>query len=62
MVVDIVHSQTEIVVVRTEDVVAAALDQPLASAHSIMVGGVMSRKKQVMPALLRVARAWRQRA
>jgi manganese-dependent inorganic pyrophosphatase len=62
MVVDIVHSQTEILVAGMEDVVATALDQPLASAHSIMVGGVMSRKKQVIPALPRVARAWRQRA
>jgi manganese-dependent inorganic pyrophosphatase len=62
MVVDIVHSQTEILVVGMEDVIATALDQPLASAHSIIVGGVMSRKKQVVPTLPRVARAWRQRA
>jgi manganese-dependent inorganic pyrophosphatase len=62
MVVDIVYSQTQIPVVGMEDAVATALDQPLASAHSIMVGGVMSRKKQVIPALPRVARAWRQRA
>jgi manganese-dependent inorganic pyrophosphatase len=61
MVVDIVHSQTEILVVGMESTVADAMDQRLASSHSIMVGGVMSRKKQVVPALPRVARAWRNR-
>jgi manganese-dependent inorganic pyrophosphatase len=56
MVVDIVHSQTEILIAGLEEEVAEALGQRLASAHSVMVGGVMSRKKQVVPILPRVAR------
>jgi len=56
MVVDVVHSQTEILIDGMEEEVAAALDQPLASPHSVIVGGVMSRKKQVVPILPHVAR------
>jgi manganese-dependent inorganic pyrophosphatase len=56
MVVDIVHSQTEILIAGLEDEVAEALGQPLTSPHAIQMGGVMSRKKQVVPILPRVAR------
>jgi inorganic pyrophosphatase/exopolyphosphatase len=31
------------------------------SPNSIMVGGIMSRKKQVVPVLPRVARQWKAR-
>lgn len=57
MVVDIVHNETEILVVGMENAVAEALGQPLIAPHSIVVGGVMSRKKQVVPLLPLVARA-----
>jgi manganese-dependent inorganic pyrophosphatase len=62
MVVDVVHSQTEIMIDGMEKEVAAALDQPLASPHSLIVGGVMSRKKQVVPILPRLARQRKNRA
>jgi manganese-dependent inorganic pyrophosphatase len=58
MVVDIVHSQTEILISGMEEEVADALGQHLASPHTITMGGVMSRKKQVVPILRRVARKW----
>jgi manganese-dependent inorganic pyrophosphatase len=60
MVVDIVHSQTEILVTGMEEEVAKAFGQRLASPHSVMMGGVMSRKKQVVPILPRVARQRRE--
>ena len=53
---DVVHSQTEILVVGMEQVVADALGQQLIHPHSISLGGVMSRKKQVVPILPRLAR------
>jgi len=56
MVVDIVHSQTEILIAGMEEEVAAALGQPLISPHSVIVAGVVSRKKQVVPLLPRLAR------
>ncbi len=56
MVVDIVHSQTEILIAGFEQEVAAAMGEPLTSPHSITMAGVMSRKKQVVPILPRVAR------
>jgi manganese-dependent inorganic pyrophosphatase len=56
MVVDVVHSQTEILIAGMEHEVAEALGQRLASPHSVMMGGVMSRKKQVVPILPRAAR------
>ena len=61
MVVDIVHSQTEILIVGLENEVAEMLGQTLDSPHSLTMGGVMSRKKQVVPILPRVARRWKQR-
>jgi inorganic pyrophosphatase/exopolyphosphatase len=42
-----------------EQEVAEAFDQRLASPHSVIMGGVMSRKKQVVPILPRVARRWK---
>jgi len=57
MIVDIVHSQTEILIAGWENEVAAALGQPLFAAHSVLVEGVMSRKKQAVPILPQVARA-----
>lgn len=61
MVVDIVHSQTEILVVGLEKEVAEMLNETLDSPHSLTMAGVMSRKKQVVPILPRVARRWKQR-
>jgi len=58
MVVDIAHSQTEILIVGLEQEVAEALGQRLASPHSVMIAGVMSRKKQVVPILPRIARQY----
>jgi manganese-dependent inorganic pyrophosphatase len=62
MVVDIVHSQTEILIAGLESEVAEAFEEQLASPHSILMGGVMSRKKQVVPILPRIARKWKARA
>ncbi len=59
MVVDVVHSQTEILIIGLEQQVAEALGQRLTTPHSVMLGGVMSRKKQVVPILPRVARQWK---
>ncbi len=56
MVVDIAHSQTEILIAGMEREVAEALGERLVSPHSVIVGGVMSRKKQVVPILPRLAR------
>ena len=56
MVVDIVHSETEIFIAGMEEEIADALGQRLDSPHSVMMGGVMSRKKQVVPILPRIAR------
>ncbi len=59
VVVDVVHSQTEILVVGMEREVAEALGEPLVTPHSIVIGGVMSRKKQIVPILPHVARKWK---
>jgi manganese-dependent inorganic pyrophosphatase len=61
IIVDIVHSQTEILFVGMEQQVADGFGQELMSPNSIMVGGIMSRKKQVVPVLPRVARQWKAR-
>ena len=55
MVVDVVHSETEILIAGMEQAAAEALGQPLTSPHSVILGGVMSRKKQVVPILPRLA-------
>ena len=62
MVVDIVHSQTEILVAGMEHEVAEALGERLASPHSVLFGGVMSRKKQIVLVLPRVARRYKANA
>jgi inorganic pyrophosphatase/exopolyphosphatase len=59
MVVDVVHSQTEILIAGMEQEVAEALGERLTTPHSIVMGGIMSRKKQVVPILPRVARKWK---
>lgn len=59
MVVDLVHNETEILIAGLEEAVARALGQPLASPNSVIVGGVMSRKKQVVPILPGLARQWK---
>ena len=56
MVVDVAHSQTEILIAGLEREVAEALGERLVSPHTVIVGGVMSRKKQVVPILPRLAR------
>jgi inorganic pyrophosphatase/exopolyphosphatase len=59
MVVDVVHSRTEILITGLEEEVAQALVRRLASPHSVMMGGVKSRKKRAKPLLPRVARLWK---
>ena len=59
MVVDIVHSQTEILITGMEEEIAEAFGERLFSPNSIVMGGVMSRKKQVVPILPHVARQWK---
>jgi manganese-dependent inorganic pyrophosphatase len=59
MIVDIVHGETEILVQGMEEAVAEALGQPLVAPHSIIVGGVLSRKKSIVPLLPAVARRWK---
>lgn len=54
MVVDLAQGETEILFVGMEQAVADALGQPLATPNSVVVGGVMSRKKQVVPILPRL--------
>jgi manganese-dependent inorganic pyrophosphatase len=61
MVVDIAHSETEILMVGLEEETAEALGQPLATPHSVVLSGVMSRKKQVVPLLPRLAAEWKLR-
>jgi manganese-dependent inorganic pyrophosphatase len=56
IVVDVAHSQTEILIAGLEREVAEALGERLISPHSVMIGGVVSRKKQVVPILPRLAR------
>jgi inorganic pyrophosphatase/exopolyphosphatase len=51
VVEDIVHGQTEILIVGVEQQVAEAFGQDLSAPHSITLGGIMSRKEQVIPAL-----------
>jgi inorganic pyrophosphatase/exopolyphosphatase len=58
MAVDIVHSQTKILISGLEKEVADAVGQHLASPHTITVDGVMSRKKRPVSILRRVARKW----
>ena len=59
MVVDVVHRQTEILIAGMEQEIAEALGENLVTPHSIVKGGIMSRKKQVVPILPRVARQWK---
>jgi manganese-dependent inorganic pyrophosphatase len=59
MIVDIVHGETEILVQGMEQAVAEALGQSLVAPHSVIVGGVLSRKKQIVPILPIVARGWK---
>ena len=56
IVVDIVHNQTEILIDGMEKEIAEALGEPLVSPHSVTMSGVVSRKKQIVPILPRVAR------
>jgi manganese-dependent inorganic pyrophosphatase len=62
MVVDIAHSETEILLAGLEQEAAQALGQPLTTPHSIVLSGVMSRKKQVVPILPRLAARWKEQA
>lgn len=62
MVVDIVQGQTEILIAGMEETVAEALGAPLTTPHSVTIEGVMSRKKQVVPVLPRIARLAKERA
>jgi manganese-dependent inorganic pyrophosphatase len=59
VVVDIRRDETEILVAGQEQAVAEAFEQDLASPHSIILSGVVSRKKQVVPVLphIRLRRA-----
>ncbi|MFN2289694.1 MAG: putative manganese-dependent inorganic diphosphatase [Anaerolineae bacterium] len=60
MVVDIAHSETEILLAGLEEDTAQALGQPLTTPHSVVLSGVMSRKKQVVPLLPRLAARWKE--
>ena len=60
MLVDIAHSETEIFVAGLEDETAQALGRPLTTPHSVVLSGVMSRKKQVVPLLPRLAARWKE--
>ena len=62
MIVDIVHGETEILIQGMEQAVAEALGQSLVAPHTVIVGGVLSRKKQIVPILPIVARRWRGRS
>jgi len=62
MIVDIVHGETEILVEGMEQAVAEALGQSLVAPHTVIVGGVLSRKKQIVPILPAVARKWKRHA
>jgi len=48
---DIVHDETEVLVVGREVEIAEAFGRPLESDHSFVVESLVSRKKQVVPAL-----------
>jgi manganese-dependent inorganic pyrophosphatase len=61
MIVDIVHGETEILIQGMEQAVAEALGQSLVAPHTVIVGGVLSRKKQIVPILPIVARRWKGR-
>jgi manganese-dependent inorganic pyrophosphatase len=62
MIVDIVHGETEILIQGMEQAVAEVLGQSLVAPHTVIVGGVLSRKKQIVPILPIVARRWRGRS
>lgn len=51
--------QGEILVVGMEQEISEIMGKRLASPHSILMDAVMSRKKQVVPVLSRVARLWK---
>lgn len=51
VVVDIRSDESEIFIAGQEEAVAEAFEQELASPHSIILPGVVSRKKQVVPVL-----------
>ena len=59
IVVDIVHNQTEILIDGMEKEIAQALGEPLLSSHSVIMSGVVSRKKQIVPILPHIAQQWR---
>ena len=59
MIVDIVHAETEILIAGMEQAVADALGQTLVAPHTVIIGGVLSRKKQIVPILPIVARSWK---
>ena len=61
IIVDIVHGETEVLVQGLEEAVAEALGEPLLAPHTVMMPGVVSRKKQVIPILPRVAARWKKR-
>lgn len=51
IVVDIRREQSEILIAGQEEAVAEAFEQELVSSHLIVLPGVISRKKQVVPVL-----------
>jgi manganese-dependent inorganic pyrophosphatase len=51
VVVDIRKEESEIFITGQEEAVAQAFEQELATPHSIVLSGVVSRKKQVVPLL-----------
>jgi len=54
VVVDIRRDETELFIAGQEEAVAEAFERELVSPHSIILPGVVSRKKQVVPVLPRI--------
>jgi manganese-dependent inorganic pyrophosphatase len=54
IVVDVWRDESEIFIAGQEKAVAEAFEQELAMPHSIVLPGVVSRKKQVVPVLPRI--------
>jgi len=54
IVVDVRRDESEILIAGQEEAVAEAFGQELAVPHSIVLAGVVSRKKQVVPLLPRI--------
>ena len=58
MIVDIIHMRCHLLISGAEQAVAEVLGRPLeADGHSLIVEGLVSRKKQLVPLLPRIQAA-----